>query len=195
MNKNNIINIGITVIVFAGITGASLFASPFHAKAWDNVRCNRNVTGIVSDANTRVGQTGYAALAWDQNPAWTAMIPRAHWIWDSYKVQNPESDQTVFFFNDLNVIGKPAFGSVTIAADNFYKLYVNGIVVGSELTNENNFALETQDTYNILPYLAEGDNIITFEVMNKGVLGSTPESNPAGLLYNMKAVGITCQAD
>jgi len=141
---------------------------------------------VVSDTTNTVVETASNAVALTTiHPAWTASIPGATWIWSSNPVEPPTTiDNTKTFDKTFNVSGTVGTASLDIATDNFYTVYVNGIQVGSEQLVENNFQSGTQDNYTITN-LVPGLNTIKVVARNKGLDGSTQESNPAGVLYKL----------
>jgi uncharacterized repeat protein (TIGR01451 family) len=149
---------------------------------------------VVSDATTSVGDGNAVALNYI-HPGWTANIPGATWIWSTDPVQNPGVTETKTFTKKFTVGGTATSGSLDIASDNYYKVWVNGVLVGEEQTDENNFQSGTQDHYDVTSLLKSGENTITIEGTNKGVEGSDATSNPAGILFKLVWVGKNCGDD
>jgi hypothetical protein len=141
---------------------------------------------IVSDTTNTVEETSANAFALSFiHPGWTASIPGATWIWSSDPVATPTTiDDTKTFDKTFTISGPVSTASLDIAADNFYTVSVNGIQVGSEQSDPNNFQLATQDHYTVTN-LVSGVNTIKVVARNMGVAGSTPASNPAGILYKL----------
>jgi hypothetical protein len=144
---------------------------------------------VVSDTTNTVPENANApaeALTFI-HPEWTAVIPGATWIWEHNPVENPGVNETFTFVKQFNVVG-PVLGpaALNIATDNTYSVYVNGVLVGTDL-NEDNFHLATQDSY-VVTNLVSGSNTIKVVATNVGVGGSTSESNPAGVLYKLTYV-------
>ena len=153
------------------------------------VSCAQNPTAfsIVSDTSDQVQGAGNAVALSVIHPAWTAtpLIPGATWIWATDPVAAPTTvDDTKVFTKQFSVANTVTSASIKIAADNLYILKVNGVVIGQELTDENNFQVGTYDTY-IVNNLVVGLNTIEITGTNKGLAGSTPETNPAGIRYNL----------
>jgi hypothetical protein len=163
------------------------FSLALHTSAGPNLSQGTLSFYIVSDTtNVVVGpdDTGFArAVATWVHPAWTASIPGATWIWDSYYVSDPANDQYVAFTNDFGVAGSVQSASLSVAADNQLWVYINGIPAGCD---------QVQSTYagaiqcDVTPYVFTGLNVITFQVKNIGVGGSNGQTNPGGLLYKLK---------
>ncbi len=146
------------------------------------------VTEIVSDSQTLVN--GAASVAtYDEHVDWTASIPGATWIWSTYKVEDPLVVTTKTFARQFNLAsGSVADSILTIAADNSFKVLVNGTEVASEQTGDSFFETNKK-TYNVSSYLNSGSNTVTFEVTNlTHPQALTPETNPAGLLYSLRVV-------
>ena len=117
------------------------------------------------------------------NPAWTASIPGATWIWDSYLVSNPSIDQIVQFSRTLNVPGKLISAYLTLSTDNDGTFAVNSNTMPSWATSTMSYQSAT--TFNVTNTMNSGSNLLNFSVRNIGISGSSPQGNPAGLLYNL----------
>ena len=145
---------------------------------------------VVSDANTVVVENNDYATSTYEHPNWTADIDDATWIWDSYYVVDPEVD-TTRTFRETFEIATPTSGTLDVAADNGYLVYLNGSLVADRSlpTYENNFQSHTQKTYDVTSFLVDGENELEIIVTNKGVEGSNNRSNPAGVLYRLVAEG------
>jgi hypothetical protein len=119
---------------------------------------------------------------------WTATTSdsNAKWIWSENPVTNHEEDKYVTFTRDFTITGNPSEGKLEIAADNSYEVWVNGTTTNPAHfadANENNHS--AIDTYNVLPYLVKGHNLITIRVKNWALPGSPAANNPGGLLYTL----------
>jgi hypothetical protein len=145
-----------------------------------------NNQSVVSDAtNTVETPAGNAVALSVINPGWTASIPGATWIWSTDPVLAPTTaDDTKTFDKTFTVTGTFGTASLDIAADNFFTVYVNGLQIGSEQSNENNFQSGTQHNY-VVTNLVTGSNTIKVVATNKGVANTDPASNPAGVLYKL----------
>lgn len=118
--------------------------------------------------------------------AWTASIGGAEWVWSENPIADPVNETTVTFTRTFNISGDPADSTLEIAADNSYKVSVNGNPSLFEDSSEDNFSAEGQDSYTILAGdLVSGLNTIEFEVKNLAQAEGTAESNPAGLMYKI----------
>ncbi len=73
-------------------------------------------------------------------------------------------------------------GSLILAADNSYAVWVNGVLVGQDITETNYFMADTIDLSDVL---IAGENSIVFEVLNWAQPWGNATSNPAGLRYNL----------
>ena len=134
----------------------------------------------------------HSAATYSQNGAWTASIPGAQWIWDSYFVSAPGTSQYVVFTNNFGIIGSPQSANLIVGGDNNVWVYVNGRpVLACEIVT-NGFSTGTVKTCNVTPYVNSGMNIITFHVQNLAS-SSDPTANPAGLLYKL-AISSAAQA-
>lgn len=151
---------------------------------------------IVSDSKTII-EGGVASVStYDDHPDWTANIPGATWIWKTFFVQNPTQDETTTFSRTFKINGEVKIASLVIAADNQYTVSINNNLVGNDQQGDNFFD-EKKDIYDIAPYLNSGVNTIVFTVNNLALNDSSPETNPAGLLYKISVTqsGTNCDSD
>jgi len=139
---------------------------------------------IVSDIHTTIMGGVNATPTYNGNVRWTALIPGATWIWSSHLVLDPSVDETVTFTRSFDLPSVPLNGSLVIAADNSYTVALNGNPIGGDNTEYNYFDGE-KDTYNVLSGLHVGANTLSFTVKNWAQVGSSPQLNPAGLLYGL----------
>jgi hypothetical protein len=175
---------------------------------------------IVSDANTTVtaGNTGgpypYPAVpAWEPNDdtdpsQWDTSINYAFlngsdWIWESYRVQNPEDGDVVSFERIVNIPDDAyaIVGTIYITCDNGYELWLNGSFVGSAQVHDynsidwqdslltedwvNTSGWQTVEAFNLLSWLTTGVNTFVFECADEQMDGGTIDSNPAGLIFEI----------
>lgn len=158
---------------------------------------------VVSNNDTKLDNPGdtpdtFAVVLSPTHLAWDADVDgssdSAKWIWSENPVLPADTlvDTTKTFIKNFNIPGTPIGGTLNIAADNFYTVWVNGTQVGAELVDENNFQIGTQDSYDVSSLLVSGSNEIKIEATNKGVDGSSPESNPAGLMFALSWNGKDC---
>jgi hypothetical protein len=144
-----------------------------------------------SDAGTVVVENNtYATSTYKHASAWTASIPGATWVWEALQVLNPEVD-TVKTFEETFTVATPTSATLDIAADNGYKVFVNGVMIVDRSALENNFQTHTQTTFTteVLNELVSGENTLRIEVNNMGVEGSNYKGNPAGVLYKLVVNG------
>jgi hypothetical protein len=141
---------------------------------------------VVSDTNTLVigpdvSCVSNAVATW-VHPAWTANIPGATWIWDSYQVTSPTTQQTVTFSTSFWVFGSPAKANLDLAADNSVTTSINGASAGCQSTDG---SFSNQIACDVTAYVKTGLNTITFTLVNYAADGGTPTGNPAGLLFKL----------
>lgn len=141
---------------------------------------------IVSDTNTQY----YGSSSWNSasavatlSPQWMTYtdIPGALWIWNSPSVT---SDEAVLGSNvnfrrefDLPSCAKNFKGTITITTDNAFTLKFNSDNIGS---SDNWYNAKT---YDISSSLRSGVNYIFIDATNEAMVGGTPETNPAGVIY------------
>ncbi|TFG35950.1 MAG: VWA domain-containing protein, partial [Parcubacteria group bacterium] len=144
---------------------------------------------VVSNIDDVVVETSEnAVLAWIHS-LWTS-ITGSDWIWKSEYIENPTQDETYTFSKDFNVIGTVSSATLTLATDNSYKGWINNVSFG-ENTGEHNY--EATVSYDVTDKIQNGTNTIQFEVTNMGLPASTPQTNPAGLLYNLRIERSSCE--
>ncbi len=131
------------------------------------------------------------------HPAWTADLDgtggAGDWVWISNPVSDPTVTQTFTFTKTFVWSGSVSSAQLYVASDNQHRARVNGVLVGAS-TDENNFQLGTEDVYNIASAMVPGLNTIEVEVDNLGVPGSTPTTNPAGVMFKAVVDGV-CDPD
>jgi peptidoglycan hydrolase-like protein with peptidoglycan-binding domain len=155
--------------------------------------CNANASQtIVSDTSTNVNGANPSVATNFVHSLWTS-ISGATWIWDAAQVANPLVDQTDIFTKTFNIVGSVTSANLEIAADNGYKVDVNSHTVVDNLAIENNYS--STASYNIAADLTSGSNTLTITVKNFALAGSTPETNPAGLLYKLTVNNNECSVD
>jgi hypothetical protein len=144
---------------------------------------------IVSDANTMAngpdtsGNWQNSTLTYNSDSYWIAIIPGASWIWDNYSVSNSLIDQTVQFTRTFDVPGNVVSAYLTMATDNNGVFAVNSNSMPSWNTTSN-YNIPLPPIFNITNSVYSGNNLIAFSVLNIG-MGSSWNTNPAGLLYNL----------
>jgi len=145
-----------------------------------------NACVFVSDISTTVVNGGNAVLTYNENPGWIASISGASWIWSTYKVIDPSATTTTIFKKTFHATSTPVSAVLKITADNTYIVKANGTTIASNLTE---FNYQVVATYDISSAIVSGINTVTFEVSNMARPGTTPEVNPAGLLYRIELSG------
>ncbi|HSE34661.1 MAG TPA: immunoglobulin-like domain-containing protein, partial [Candidatus Paceibacterota bacterium] len=140
---------------------------------------------LVSDTSNIVVGGGNAVATYDDNPAWTAMIPGATWIWKTFFVSTPSINETTIFEKAFAIDRPVATATLAIAADNSYEITLNGTPFAADL-GEYNYRESGKDIYDFASALASGTNTLRISVKNWGIPGSSAQSNPAGLLYRLE---------
>ena len=115
------------------------------------------------------------------HPVWEN-FSGANWIWATDPVSDPAGpvDQEYTFTKTFNWSGPVASASVDYGADNYYDVYVNGNLIGSNhiLTTDN---FELPHTTDVSASIVQGINTITFRGENQHIDGSVFTGNPAGI--------------
>lgn len=147
-------------------------------------------SAVVSDTSDVVSSGGNAVQTFVP-PTWTANIPGATWIWNTLYVADPINGETLTFTKHISIVGTPTSGTLEIASDDNYSASLNGVEFAN-VSDNNNYATETQDSYDVTSFLHEGDNTLTITVMNipMGIPDATV--NPAGLLYKLSVTKNSC---
>ncbi len=140
---------------------------------------------MVSDEGTVVVENNaFAVPTYNSHPNWTASVPGATWVWETFFVQNPLVDTTKTF-EETFIVDEVETAVLTVAADNSYKVFINDVEVGGD-AGEYNFRAGDEDVYpDLTSYIVDGENTLRIEVKNWALGDSTPESNPAGVLYKL----------
>ena len=127
---------------------------------------------------------GSAVLTWDQNTRWTANIPGAEWIWDTWLEDTPQPGGVVQLARTIDV---PWYATVTsvqlvMSADNSYEIEVDGLPAGGSPIETNYFG---EQSYDLTPLFGPGANQIVWTVDNWSQYGGNAYTNPGGLLYRL----------
>jgi predicted ribosomally synthesized peptide with SipW-like signal peptide len=174
--------------------------------SYNGEECGTCHLEIVSDNTTKVGNSPAVELSF-VHPAWTADLDGEHvagapndgandgskWIWITDGPSIPTQDQEYTFDRSFEWTGTASAAVLYLATDNLYtSVKLNGNLIGST-ADENNFTTATEDVFGSLEgFLVQGTNILQVTVRNVGTGGSSPTSNPAGLLFKLEIDG-TCQ--
>jgi hypothetical protein len=138
--------------------------------------------------------SGATLYGWN-NGGWTANISSIHganWIWaPNITGQTTPAEFNQFFFSRaIRLSGPVISGTLSLAADDFAEVRVNGQVVGTSgsVTDFQSAALAQHSlkTFDIAHYLVVGVNTITIRAEN-GPFGlccpSSYAGNPAGVVF------------
>ncbi|HEV2119225.1 MAG TPA: hypothetical protein VGS11_03815 [Candidatus Bathyarchaeia archaeon] len=126
---------------------------------------------------------------------WTAdlsSVQGAHWMWapDINGTTTPAEFNQFFFSKTFQLNGTKVFGSISISADDFAEVSVNGHVVGNiGSISDYSAAVLAQSSltaFDLSPFLKTGTNILTVRAEN-GPFGlccpSNYAGNPAGVVF------------
>ena len=150
-------------------------------------------TGTLANTGQGVGHQP-SVLVSTINPAWTALLDGASWIWGEDPITQYDAvhGKTEVFTKSFHLDAVPSDATLTIAADNEYTVLVNGVQVAQNLT-EFNYTAAGQATIDIpAADLVQGANKMVITVTNMPMVGGTPATNPAGLLYTLTINGADC---
>lgn len=87
------------------------------------------------------------------------------WIWYNEDALTQAQNATRYFVQPFTLNGVATYAPLQISCDDNYTLYVNGIEVGGNMgTGQDQW--QAPKTFDILPYLREGENVIAIEALN-----------------------------
>lgn len=118
------------------------------------------------------------------HPAWAASIGGADWVWTENPIADAVGETTEVFSRAFSLSGTPSSATLEIAADNTYRVSLNGNMPFVVDGNGDNFSGVDEGEVP-LEQLIVGDNVIEFSVTNLAQENGTMESNPAGLMYKL----------
>ncbi len=180
--------------------------------------CNPTLGSVVSDEDTKItlvnidGATStpntnsvpvsvvsaIQALDGPGGSVWEANVgdANAKWIWseDPYDA-NWTVDKWVTFTRTFNVVGTPESGSLKIAADNEYEVWVNGQPGIPPMVDASEDNHSSADTWDVTSLLVDGSNTLEIRVKNLARPNLSKENNPGGLLFNLSWTAKDCGND
>lgn len=183
-------------------------------QTYNDVDCRTCSVTVISDPTNMVVEkfgspiTPYPAVYVGSNhggwihPAWTAeedpilQAAGAKWIWESDPTRDADltNDVTYTFKKEFEWWG-PIIGSdlwMAVGSDNSVKVWLNGVLIGQ---NSGEYGYKKESMLhilaaNIIANIAQGNNVLKFEVKNWALAGSTHHTNPAGLIYKFSIDGL-----
>ena len=125
-----------------------------------------------------------AVLAWDGFADWIK-ITGAKWIWHEKLVSKPTEITDAWFERIFKVPAdaESINGTFHVAADNTLKCLLNDKLLA--YTEKNNTAYLKEIVVPAGSALKKGDNRLFCTVTNLGTKGSSPYTNPAGLIFRL----------
>ena len=87
------------------------------------------------------------------------------WIWYNEDSLTQAQNATRYFIHPFTLTGAATYAPLQISCDDNYTLYVNGIEVGGNMGIGQD-QWQAPQTFDILPYLREGENVIAIEALN-----------------------------
>ena len=141
-------------------------------------------TNIVSDSENSLAANIPASAAYAANPAWTANVPGATWIWSSF-LDNPAGVEIVQFNRSFSIPGNIVSANLIMGVDNYGLLTINSNVIGSSYDSFGPSDYGSAPVvFNVANALNNNSvNQLQFSVTNEQ--GADSYANPAGLLYNL----------
>lgn len=134
---------------------------------------------------------GFAGSGWGAD---LSSIPGANWIWaPGITGATPNASLAMYFFTKtFNLAGNPTTSTLSVTADDFAAVFVNGTSVGT-VGSITDFALSFTDqkslhSFNITPFLVPGLNTIQIEGQNgpasfTSFTNPNYSQNPAGVVF------------
>lgn len=185
-------------------TAGSIDLKVDHLKqTYNGVDCKTCDVEIKSDTTNEVTATvggtdtgpfpHAAVLVSTINPAWTANVSGANWIW--WTDPTPEAEkgiETTYTFRKTFTWMGPISGaslSLATAADNGYEVWLNGVNIGGD-AGEQNYNAAGQDSYSgFSGQIIQGTNVLEIKVKNMARPAGQTWDNPGGLLYKLTIDG------
>ena len=98
-------------------------------------------------------------MLWSFAAAQSDAVPTANWIWSAQRTAG-NSPAGICYFRKTFIIPEKSQGSIDLACDDQYTLYVNGIkvAVGSGPAN--------LQRHQLTPYLQAGRNVVAIEAVS-----------------------------
>ena len=170
-----------TAVTIAAVTSAASVPTTRAAPSPPGADTSfRRIPGTTE--NTTVGAA--PAVAVTPNPAWTTAIGGAQWLWRTATVADPTVAEVDTFTMSFVTTGVVRRAAIDIAADNGYRVLVNGAVVVDSLSSTGQTYASPQQFPIPASVIASGRNRLTIVVRNEPNPGDpNPADNPAGLLY------------
>ena len=119
-------------------------------------------------------------------------IPGAQWIWAPgiSAWTSPAEEAEFFFRKEFSLPSTPIAASISVAADDFVEVRVNGQIAGTHgSTTDVSAAIEGQSklaTFDIAPFLVAGDNSIVIRAANgsfSGCVDCAYSQEQAGVVF------------
>ncbi len=208
MKVNKILS-GALIVLLQVMTFAPLQAQAAVSfeRVGDSSTCATHVQNFISDTSETDLATGLAVVEATTDSRHTASIPGATWIWPTSQTIDAKNGESQTIVRDFVIVGNPMGGSMKIAADNAYQVYVNDILIGEDDDKSidpttygfdevpYNFTAGGQDAYAIpASALVTGTNTLRIEATNWSSSFTNPLVNPAGILYSMDITSQECES-
>lgn len=187
-------------------TAGSIDLKVDHLKqTYNGVDCKTCSVTLVSDTSNQVVSTtnGTDSVAFPHpavdvsspHPLWQneAALAPAQWIWatDPTLAADTINDAEYTFEKKFqwNGTAVSVILNLALAADNGYKIILNGTTIVDKLSTEFNYgsaiALNVSEATAFEGAMVNGENTLQIVVRNKSLAGDPITQNPAGLLYNL----------
>lgn len=181
-------------------------------QTYNDVACNTcdltlksDTTNMVIAKNDVLFDTPYPAeLVTYIHPRWTAQndstlsAANAKWIWEDDPTKTEDlTNNAVYTFRKTFEWYGPVITSdlwFAVGSDNSVEVWLNGVNIGNNI-GEYGYQQEHMlhiPAASITGLINQGENKLEFKVKNWALAGSTPTSNPAGLIYKFYLSG-DCQ--
>lgn len=131
---------------------------------------------------------GWAGGGWPSN---LSSIPGATWMWAPgvTGATSPSFPAQFYFSREFEIDGTLLGATISISADDFAEVRVNGVPVGSVGSTTNGSASSAAQsalkTFDLTPFLVLGHNHLTIRAANGafGCVATAYSCNPAGVVF------------
>jgi hypothetical protein len=115
----------------------------------------------------------------------------AQWMWSEDPIADATVETVKTFTRAFTLSADPAAALFEIAADDGFRIVVNGTLIVDKL--EDGPLFSSVYSYDIASALVSGDNVIELTIKNFAEEGATAFVNPAGFIYKVSITEASCE--